>query len=329
MQFPEIFSRAHSRRNFILSFFPASVAVASWQGAPPSLTLPGKSNSVRFAMIGDMGTGKRPQYEVAAQMLRYRQIFPFEFVITLGDNIYGDQDAAGLKLKFEDPYRALLEGKVTFYAALGNHDNQNQRLYKPFNMDGKRYYSFKKGKAEFFVLDSNYMDREQIAWLGAQLQESTAPWKICYCHHPMYSHAKFHGSDTDLRRTLEPICLRYGVQVVFAGHEHVYERLKPQHGINHFVLGNSGQLRPHYLRPSPDTAKGFDTDQTFGLVEIVDDDMFFQIVSRTGESVDSGVIHRQAKSTETGSARVGPAGNHAILESAQWPGDSFLISSHS
>jgi len=82
--------------------------------------------------------------------------------------------------------------------------------------------------------------------------------------------------------------VKYGVDVVLNGHEHVYERVVPQQGINYFVLGNSGELRPHNLNPSPDTAKGFDTDRTFGLFEIAGNDFNFQIVSRTGATVDSG-----------------------------------------
>lgn len=256
----------------------------------PALKIPLKDNSVKFAVIGDSGTGEPAQYQIAAEMAAIRQSFPFDFVIMLGDNIYGGKSPADFQRKFEEPYKPLLDAGVKFYAALGNHDETTERLYKPFNMDGKRYFSFKKGNVEFFVLDSNYMDRDQLDWLQKQLSGSRATWKICYFHHPLYSHARAHGSDTDLRRQLEPILASNGVAVVFAGHEHVYERLKPQDGINYFVLGNSGQLRFHDLRPSPDTALGFDTDQTFGLVEITGNQLYFQIISRIGNTVDSGEL---------------------------------------
>jgi hypothetical protein len=210
----------------------------------------------------------------------------------LGDNIYGGQGAEDFKSKFEVPYKPLLDAGVKFYAALGNHDDPNQRFYKPFNMGGKRYYNFKNGNAEFFALDSNYMDPEQLDWLTKQLRNSNATWKICYFHHPLYTNARFHGPDTDLRKRLEPIFQQSGVSVVYAGHQHVYERLKPRNGINYFVLGNSGELRFHDLRPSQDTAKGFDTDRSFGLVEIAGDQLYFQTISRTGETVDFGVIER-------------------------------------
>jgi phosphodiesterase/alkaline phosphatase D-like protein len=272
--------------------FLALAAAVLAQDPAPALKLPLQPKSVRFAVIGDSGTGGKEQYEVGQQMAKFRGLFPFDFVIMLGDNMYGSQGEADYKIKFEAPYKALLDGGVKFYAALGNHDEPNQRFYKLFNMGGKRYYSFTNGNVEFFALDSNYMDPEQLDWLTKELKNSKAAWKICYFHHPLYSHAKFHGSDTDLRKRLEPILQQSGVSVVFAGHEHVYERLKPQNGINYFVLGNSGQLRFHDLRPSADTAKGFDTDRTFCMVEIIGDQFYFQTISRTGETVDFGVLER-------------------------------------
>jgi hypothetical protein len=264
-----------------------------------SADLPLKPDSVRFAVIGDDGTGAKEQYEVGHQMERAREKTGFGFVIMLGDNIYGGQSPADMKKKFEDPYKPLLDAGVKFYASLGNHDNPNQRFYKPFNMGEKLYYSFRKGNAEFFALNSNYMDPQQLEWLTNSLRDSTAAWKICYFHHPLYSDGKFHGPDTDLRTRLEPVFKANGVKIVFSGHEHLYERIKPHDGITYFVLGNSGELRAHGLKPSPDIAKGFDTDRGFMIVEISGDQLFFQTISRTGETIDSGEIDRQAKATQT------------------------------
>jgi 3',5'-cyclic AMP phosphodiesterase CpdA len=254
------------------------------------LTLPLKPKSVHFAVIGDSGTGEKAQYEVGRQMAKYREKFPYDIVVMLGDNIYGGQSPADFKAKFEDPYKPLLDGGVKFYASLGNHDNPNQRFYKPFNMGEKRYYNFKNGNVEFFALDSTYMDPQQLDWLQQRLQDSNSAWKICYFHHPLYSDGKYHGPDLDLRAQLEPIFLKSGVKVVLSGHEHMYERLKPQKGINYFILGNAGQLRVHDLRPSASMAKGFDTDQCFMLIEVAGDQLYFQTISRRGDTVDSGAI---------------------------------------
>ena len=257
---------------------------------------PLKSNSVRFAAIGDMGTGDAMQYEVAQRMLAARQAFPFDFVIMLGDNIYGGSSPRDFEKKFEAPYKPLLAAGVKFYAALGNHDNPNERFYKLFNMEGATYYTFKKGNVRFFVLDSTYMDPKQLAWLETQLRNAgTGDWKICYFHHPLYSSGKTHGSSTELRLVLEPLFTRYGVDVVFSGHDHVYERVQPQKGIYYFTEGSSGQLRNGDLAKTNMTLKGFDTDCTFMLIEITGADLYFQTISRAGDTIDSGLIQRSTK----------------------------------
>ncbi len=267
----------------ILNVFALSVVAQQ-------LTLPLKPDSVRFAAIGDMGTGQTPQYDVAQRMAEYHQRFPFDFVIMLGDNIYGGKKPSDFQKKFELPYKSLLDTGVKFYAALGNHDDPNERFYKPFNMNGQNYYTYKKGNVRFFALDSNYMSPEQLAWLEKELKSATADWKICYFHHPLYSSGAFHGSSTELRAVLEPLFVKYGVQIVFAGHEHVYERVKPQKGIYYFTEGAAGELRARNLRNTEFKAAGFDQDRSFMLVEIAGNELYFQTISRTGATVDSGVI---------------------------------------
>jgi 3',5'-cyclic AMP phosphodiesterase CpdA len=281
------------KQTYVPHCFAILIALGQNSAQAQNVSLPLKNGDIRFAVIGDNGTGGKGEYEVAAQMEAYREKTGFDFVIMLGDNIYGGESAGGMKKKFEDPYRSLLDAGVKFYASLGNHDNPNQRYYKPFNMGEKRYYSFRKGKAEFFVLDSNYMDPPQLDWLRKQLRESDSPWKISYFHHPLYSDGKYHGPDLDLRALLEPVLATGGVNVVFSGHEHVYERVAPRNGIAYFVLGSSGELRAHGLRMSSSVAKGFDTDRCFMVVEIDGGQLYFQTVSRTGQTVDSGVIDRQ------------------------------------
>ena len=185
--------------------------------------------------------------------------------------------------KFERPYKPLLDAGVKFYAALGNHDNQTNRFYKPWNMGGERYYTYSKKNVRFFALDSDYMDPKQLQWVEQELKSSGSDWKIFYFHHPLYSDGGRHGSEVDLRMVLEPLFLKYGVNVVYSGHDHIYERLTPQKGIYYFVSGSAGQLRKGDLKRSAMTAAGFDADQSFMINEIVGDDLFFQAISRTGQ----------------------------------------------
>ena len=268
--------------------------------SPVKLTLPNKESSTRFLVIGDTGTGTNQQIELAQIMLRYRQSFPYEFVLMLGDNMYGSEKAVDYKQKFENIYRPLLDQKVKFYAALGNHDESNQRFYEHFNMEGQEYYRFTKGNASFYALNSNYMDKKQVDWLNEKLATDTATWKIAFFHHPPYSSGGKHGSDTKLRAVVEPIFVKHGVNVVFAGHEHFYERIKPQKGIDYFISGSGGKLRKGDVKDgSPLTAKAYDRDMSFMLIEINDNQMHFQVISRTGETVDSGIIAHQRKKNGT------------------------------
>lgn len=260
--------------------------------------LPMRSGSVRFAVIGDSGTGDSNQYRLAERLAGFRAAFPYEFVLMLGDNTYGGESARDFQQRFEIPYKPLLDAGVKFYAALGNHDTPNQRLYKPFNMNGERFYSYKpKDGVRFFALDSNYMSQEQLQWLEKELAASGAEWKICFFHHPLYSSGGRHGSDTALREQLEPIFIKHGVNVVLSGHDHFYERIKPQKGIHYFVSGAAAKLRRGDIEKTPLTAKGFDQGYHFMAIEIAGDELHFQVISDDGKTVDSGVITRQPKPT--------------------------------
>jgi 3',5'-cyclic AMP phosphodiesterase CpdA len=269
------------------------VALSAQQAAVPN-----KAGSVKFVAIGDNGTGDQPQYDIARQMAAARSRFPFDLVIMLGDNMYGGQSPADYVRKFEQPYAPLLAAGVRFQASLGNHDRPDQVNYKLYNMNGQRYYTFARNNVRFFALDSTLMDQKQLEWIDTSLREARDEWKICYFHHPLYSNAGRHGSSVDLRVLLEPIFIRHGVDVVFSGHDHVYERVSPQNGIYYFVSGAGGQLRRGNMRSSSQTAASFDQDRSFMTVEVAGSEMFFQSISRTGQIVDSGVIRRQVRTRE-------------------------------
>lgn len=293
-------------RNFLFALLisatllvPASaqrLTSADVKDAPVKLALPVKEGSVRFAAIGDTGSGSTGQRQVGDMMAQYRAVFPFEFVLMMGDNMYGGEAPKDFEKKFTEPYKALLDNKVKFYASLGNHDEALQTNYADFNMNGKEYYRFKKGNVAFYALNSNYMDKKQVEWLESELAKDTSEWKVCFFHHPPYSSAKSHGSDSQLREVVEPIFIKHGVNIVLTGHDHVYERIKPQKGIYYFVSGAGGKLRTGDINEtSPLTEKSYDRDLHFMLFEVAGDQMHFQAISRTGETIDSGVITRAKK----------------------------------
>lgn len=260
---------------------------------PPMVSLPLQKDSIRFAVIGDSGTGGAEQYRLAQQMIAVHTKFSFEFVLMTGDNMYGTQGSQDYINKFQAPYGPLLKTGVKFYAALGNHDATDQIFYKPFNMDGKRFYTLKpKPDLRVYAVDSTYVNPEQMAWLEKELAESTSAWKMVFFHHPPYSTGGRHGSDLTIRAALEPLFVKHGVDVVFTGHDHFYERLKPQRGVHYFVSGGGGKLRRGDVTGGAISAKAFDQGYHFMLLEIIGDVMHYQVISEQGKTVDKGEIKR-------------------------------------
>lgn len=275
--------------------------------ARDTLTLPNAQRSIKFAIIGDSGRGSKEQHDVAAQMTAYRQRFDYKFVLMVGDNIYeGPATAEDYRLKFEDPYKALLDAGVKFYAALGNHDDSNQVYYKPFNMDGNRYYTFVPPvdaitrwdtRVRFFALDSTYLNRAQSQWFANASTGSRAEWKIAFLHHPVYTSGRYTLAARGIRFALESAFADGGVDVVFSGHEHIYQRAELQNGILYFVTGGAGSLREGDASPSPSIARSYDRDYHFMLAEITDEGFFFQAINRLGVTVDAGVYRRPTADT--------------------------------
>jgi predicted phosphodiesterase len=273
-----------------------------------SLTLPGALTSVKFAVIGDSGRGTTQQREVAAQMARFRDAFSFPFVLMLGDNIYeGPATAEDYRLKFEEPYRALLDEGVKFFAVLGNHDDPRQVSYAAFNMNGERYYTFVPPEdvltrvatsVEFFALDSSNLDRVQLSWFDERLAKSKAAWKIVLLHHPLYTSGRYSRSAVVHRWALEPILTRHKVDVVFSGHEHIYQRAALQYGVQYFVSGGAGSLRRGDGVTTPVIARTYSDDYHFMLVEIDGEQLHFQAISRTGRTVDAGSLTHRPPTTD-------------------------------
>lgn len=272
-------------------------------GGANLLTAAGQSSeeALRFIVFGDSGKGDTAQYELASMMVAHHWNQFYDTALMLGDNIYPDGNPADLQAKFERPYAQLLNRGVSFYASLGNHDvkkgREAQMNYPKFNMGGRGYYSFAKGDGlvEFFALDSTRFEVRQRRWLEESLQASQSKWKVAYFHHPLYSSADRHGSDFDLRAQLEPLFVKYGVDVAFSGHDHIYERAKPQQGVQYFVSGVGSKPRRGDLdRDTPFFAAGNDEISSFISIEVTQDRFNFKTIDSTGKVIDSGEFASRA-----------------------------------
>jgi predicted phosphodiesterase len=215
---------------------------AAWTTSPERL---------RLAAIGDNGSGGRQAMAVAQQMAdTYRQ-HPFGLVALLGDISYYGKFEDRYEEVFRRPMAPLIDAGVGFELAIGNHDADLhhseeglQEIEAELRLLGtpSRYYTTTHGPADFFYLDSSVPgvfgpgSTTQWEWLDDTLAGSTSQWKIVLLHHPLYSSGR-HGSTVGARERLEPILTRHHVDLVLAGHDHHYERTRPQDGVTYLVSG--------------------------------------------------------------------------------------------
>ena len=196
----------------------------------------------------------------------------------------------------------MLAAGVKFYAALGNHDAAQAEVHinsANFNMGGKRFYNYVKGDGliEFFVLDTSAeqnLAADQIKWLEESLAASTAKWKVAYMHHSLFSSGRMHPPYLKLRNQLHPIFVKYKVNLVLAGHVHVYERIQPQDGVQYITEGCSGKLARNNLnKPSKLTAYGQDQQQSFMTAQVSEAEIKLEAIGLDGKVFDSITLKRE------------------------------------
>jgi hypothetical protein len=268
---------------------PAAAAAPVAPGTPAPLAMPQVRGGTVFAIMGDSGSGDRAQQAVAQAMLTYfNTARRFPYVLMLGDNLYDDDYVN----EFSVPYKPLLDRGVKFYATLGNHDRDLEIHFKPFNMNDVDRYSFDQGNARFSVLNSNHpADPAQLRWLDTVYTDAGTKWRIAFFHHPLYSSGQHANESREvIRPALEPALLRNHVNVVFSGHEHLYERIKPQHGITYFVSGGGGRYLYDY-KPSDFDEVGL-SQHHYLVIEIAGDRLFFEAITHAQELIDCGVLYR-------------------------------------
>jgi hypothetical protein len=215
----------------------------SVEGAPVSKTAARRIKPLlRFAVIGDFGTGGRRQAAVARKMCRWRRRHPFRLVLTTGDNIYPRGAPKDFDAKFLTPYACLLNNGVRFRAVLGNHDVATDKgrpeLEEPaFGMKARNYV-VRTHRVRLVFADSNAFRR---GWLKRAARERAGDrWTIVLFHHPVYSPGTHHGSTPGLRSWLPRLLRWRGVDLVLNGHEHNFAVTKPLRGLRYVVSGGGG-----------------------------------------------------------------------------------------
>jgi predicted MPP superfamily phosphohydrolase len=245
---------------------------------------------VRFLAFGDSGGGGSDQYALLDQMYTV----PFDLMIHTGDLAY-DTGTIG---QYEDNVFGVyadLFRNIPFFPASGNHDYKTMSgapfrdVFNLPNQNGEKWYSYDYGRVHFVALDTEADYSAQMKWLEVDLAATTLPWKVIYMHKPPYS-SGLHGSDTTLRNKLGPIAEKYGVQLVLAGHDHDYERIKPQNGIQYIVTGGGG-VGTRSVGTSSFTELAVDVIH-FLYVDVGVDQLTVHAIDGTGTEFDSVVVPR-------------------------------------
>jgi predicted phosphodiesterase len=191
-----------------------------------------------FVVYGDTRTNVTPHQQVVN---RIRALAP-DFVLHTGDFV-DDGGSPGRWTTFFTIEQDLIR-QAPLFGVLGNHENDSPYYFDVFHFPGnERWYSFDYGNVHFVALEvdgsSDYAPgSEQAVWLENDLAHTGQLWKIVFFHVPPYSSGS-HGGDTSVRNALEPVFTRYGVDLVFNGHDHDYER-SVANGIVYIVAGGGG-----------------------------------------------------------------------------------------
>jgi hypothetical protein len=158
-----------------------------------------------------------------------------------------------------------LMANIPTYPVIGNHEKDSHWYYDYFSLPKPEYYyTFRYGNAQFFMIDSNKQlgpESAQYQWLEKELAASKATWKFTCHHHPCFSSedndygdhskgpagSKFTYGDMNARK-LVPLYEKFGVDIAFNGHIHMYERTWPildmainqQRGVRYITSGGGG-----------------------------------------------------------------------------------------
>jgi len=260
--------------------------------------VPPPKGTIRFAVIGDYGSGSHHERDVAQMIESWKP----DFIATLGDNNYPIGEAETIDGNigrffhaYISPYKGSYGAGATanrFFPIIGHRDWDSPSGLQPyleyFTLPGnERYYEFVRGPVHFFMLDTDEREPDgatvgslQALWLERELKESRAPWKLVFAHHAPYtSHAV-----PDIERMRWPF-KAWGADAVLSGFYHVYERLLVD-GLPHFVNGAGGLWISNFGQIDAHSLVRYREDFGAMLIDASQTHMVFRFVNRSGRIID-------------------------------------------
>lgn len=291
-------------------------------------TAPARGERAPFRMwiLGDSGDGGSEQREVRDAMLAATTRREPDLFLHMGDIAYDDGTDDQLQSYFFDAYADTLRRTVV-WPTIGNHEghssdsgSQSGPYYDAFVLPRgaeaggiasgtEAYYSFDYANVHFIVLNSQDIPRDldgaMFTWLRADLEATDQEWLVAYWHHPAYTKGT-HDSDAEsqlieMRERALPILEAAGVDLVLAGHSHIYER-------SYLVDG---------AYDTPTTADGHIVDEGSG--KLLEDGPY---VKGSGVSAHAGAVYVVAGH---GGAGVGGSADHPLMVVSEKDNGSALV----
>jgi hypothetical protein len=272
---------------------------------PPSTS----ATSVKFLAYGDTRTNADVHNDVARQInSTFKTDSGYQTVLlSMGDLVSAGFNESRWSTEFFNPDFSDLNtmlASIPYESTIGNHELRGSSTlfgkYFPYPFASNFYYSFDYGPAHFIVLDqlttSFTVGSAQYTWLVNELASSKKLWKFIYFHEPGWSAGGGHRNNTTVQNVIEPLCEKYNVPIVFAGHNHYYARATVQAAggltIQHITTGGGGA--PLY-KPDPFSPKIVSCKSAYHFckIKIVDQNtLYFEAVSIEGKIIDQFIINR-------------------------------------
>ncbi len=259
--------------------------------------VPSGQDEFSFLIFGDTRTNQDAQNTVFGRMVQTFTSDPqyHTFAISTGDFVSNGGEESDWDNELFNPtypYIQYLLGNLPIQSVMGNHENDGVlfKKYFPYSFEEGAYYSFEYGEGLFLFLDQ-YRNKsgfiKELEWLEDQLKHTDKKWKFIILHEPGYS-AGTHDNNKGVQKYIQPLCKKYKVAMVLAGHNHYYARAEVD-SVVHITTGGGGA--PLY---APDLSRPYVVTATkayhFCKVRINKDILHFEAIDNKAKQMDSFTI---------------------------------------
>jgi predicted phosphodiesterase len=290
-----------------------------------------------MVVFGDSGKGT-PEQSAIAQTIASEAAQP-NLIMIVGDVIYPPADDASYDTRFFTPYRNLLPS-IPFYAIPGNHDYEIQNG-KPFfdvftlptngpsGLPAESSYWLTRGGTQLIAHDTNQPVatlRSQSAPWHQTITRQPATFRLVFQHQAVYASGPNSLTDpvASWRQLLGPLYSSTGVDVVFNGHEHFYERTSPIGGVVYVTTGAGGaELYPRAAKNAW-TAAFFNERHSYTYLEVSGRTLRLRQSDLNGQTVDTLTITKPVTAAEAlrafaGAGTPSPAWQEPGFDDSAWP----------